>query len=157
MTKKHIIILDNLRSLNNIGSIFRTCDSFNVEKIILCGICGTPPHREINKTALGATEFVNWEYHKSATKIIDNLKKDNYQIISIEQTKDSTDLNSFFFKKKEKIAFVFGNEVKGISNEILSISDECLKIPQFGKKKSMNVSVCVGIVLWDNYLKTSLK
>ena len=90
-------------------------------------------------------------------KIIDNLKKDNYQIISIEQTKDSTGLNSFFFKKKEKIAFVFGNEVKGISNEILSISDECVKIPQFGKKKSMNVSVCVGIVLWDNYLKTSLK
>ena len=157
MTKKHIIILDNLRSLNNIGSIFRTCDSFNIEKVILCGICGTPPHREINKTALGATEFVNWEYHKSATKVIDNLKKDNYQIISIEQTKDSTDLNSFFLKKKEKIAFVFGNEVKGVSNEILSISDNCLKIPQFGKKKSMNVSVCVGIVLWDIYLKTSLK
>jgi len=157
MTKKNIIILDNLRSLNNIGSIFRTCDSFNIEKIILCGICGTPPHREINKTALGATEFVNWEYHKSATKVIDNLKKDNYQIISIEQTKDSTDLNSFFLKKKEKIAFVFGNEVKGVSNEILSISDNCLKIPQFGKKKSMNVSVCVGIVLWDIYLKTSLK
>ena len=157
MTKKHIIILDNLRSLNNIGSIFRTCDSFNIKKIILCGICGTPPHREINKTALGATEFVNWEYHKSATKVIDNLKKDNYQIISIEQTKDSTDLNSFFLKKKEKIAFVFGNEVKGVSNEILSISDNCLKIPQFGKKKSMNVSVCVGIVLWDIYLKTSLK
>ena len=157
MTKKHIIILDNLRSLNNIGSIFRTCDSFNIEKIILCGICGTPPHREINKTALGATEFVNWEYHKSATKVIDNLKKDNYQIISIEQTKDSTDLNSFFLKKKEKIAFVFGNEVKGVSNEILSISDHSLRIPQFGKKKSMNVSVCVGIVLWDNYLKTSLK
>mgnify|MGYP001166659007 FL=1 len=157
MTKKNIIILDNLRSLNNIGSIFRTCDSFNIEKIILCGICGTPPHREINKTALGATEFVNWEYHKSATKVIDNLKKDNYQIISIEQTKDSTDLNSFFLKKKEKIAFVFGNEVKGVSNEILSISDHSLRIPQFGKKKSMNVSVCVGIVLWDNYLKTSLK
>ena len=157
MIKKHIIILDNLRSLNNIGSIFRTCDSFNIEKIILCGICGTPPHREINKTALGATEFVNWEYHKSATKVIDNLKKNNYQIISIEQTKDSTDLNSFFLKKKEKIAFVFGNEVKGVSNEILSISDNCLKIPQFGKKKSMNVSVCVGIVLWDIYLKTSLK
>ena len=157
MTKKNIIILDNLRSLNNIGSIFRTCDSFNIEKIILCGICGTPPHREINKTALGATEFVNWEYHKSTIKVIHNLKKDNYQIISIEQTKDSTDLNSFFLKKKEKIAFVFGNEIKGISNEILSISDHCLKIPQFGKKKSMNVSVCVGIVLWDNYLKKSLK
>tara|TARA_B100000900_G_scaffold55086_1_gene40987 strand:+ start:231 stop:698 length:468 start_codon:yes stop_codon:yes gene_type:complete len=154
MIKKHIIILDNLRSLNNIGSIFRTCDSFNVEKIILCGICGTPPHREINKTALGATEFVNWEYHKSTIKVIHNLKKDNYQIISIEQTTDSKDLNSFFFKKKEKIAFVFGNEVKGVSNEILSISDHSLKIPQFGKKKSMNVSVCVGIVLWDNYLKT---
>ena len=103
MTKKHIIILDNLRSLNNIGSIFRTCDSFNVGKIILCGICGTPPHREINKTALGATEFVNWEYHKSATKVIQNLKKNNYQIISIEQTTDSTDLNSFFFKKKGKL------------------------------------------------------
>ena len=157
MTKKNIIILDNLRSLNNIGSIFRTCDSFNIEKIILCGICGTPPHREINKTALGATEFVNWEYHKSATKVIHNLKKDNYQIISIEQTIDGTNLNSFFFKKKGEIAFVFGNEVKGVSNEILSISDHSLKIPQFGKKKSMNVSVCVGIVLWDNYLKTSLK
>ena len=156
MTKKHIIILDN-KSLNNIGSIFRTCDSFNVGKIILCGICGTPPHREINKTALGATEFVNWEYHKSATKVIQNLKKNNYQIISIEQTTDITDLNLFFFKKKGKIAFVFGNEVKGVSNEIISISDHSLKIPQFGKKKSMNVSVCVGIVLWDNYLKTSSK
>ncbi len=157
MTKKHIIILDNIRSLNNIGSIFRTCDSFNIEKIILCGICGTPPHREINKTALGATEFVNWEYHESAKKVINNLKKNDYQIVSIEQTIDSKFLNSFILKKKEKIAFVFGNEVKGVSNEILSISDHCLKIPQFGKKKSMNVSVCVGIVLWDDYLKTSLK
>ena len=157
MIKKHIIILDNLRSLNNIGSIFRTCDSFNIEKIILCGICGTPPHREINKTALGATEFVDWEYHESAVKVISNLKKKKYQIVSIEQTINSKDLNSFFLKGEEKIAFVFGNEVKGVSNEIISISDHCLKIPQFGKKKSMNVSVCVGIVLWDKYLKMSLK
>ena len=112
---------------------------------------------EFAERLLIATEFVNWEYHKSATKVIQNLKKNNYQIISIEQTTDSTDLNSFFFKKKEKIAFVFGNEVKGVSNEIISISDHSLKIPQFGKKKSMNVSVCVGIVLWDNYMKTSSK
>jgi len=153
MIKKNIIILDNIRSLNNIGSIFRTCDSFNVEKIFLCGICGTPPHREINKTALGATEFVSWEYHESTIEVINNLKKNNYKIVCVEQTKNSKDLKSFLNKKNEKIAFIFGNEVKGVSNEVISNSNLCLKIPQFGQKKSMNVSVCVGIVLWNEHIK----
>ena len=153
MIKKNIIILDNIRSLNNIGSIFRTSDSFNIKKIILCGICGTPPNREINKTALGATDFVKWEYHKDILNVIKELKKLNYIIISIEQSKKSIDLKNYNPKKNKKLAFVFGNEVKGISSSVISKSDYCIEIPQYGKKKSMNVSICVGIVLWDIFLK----
>lgn len=153
MRKKNIIILDSLRSLNNIGSIFRTCDSFNIEKIILCGICGTPPNREINKTALGATDFVNWEYHKDILNVIKTLKKLSYTIISVEQSNESIDLRKYRPKKNEKLAFIFGNEVKGISYNIISNSDYCIEIPQYGHKKSMNVSICVGIILWDIFLK----
>ncbi len=153
MRKKNIIILDSIRSLNNIGSIFRTCDSFNIKKLILCGICGIPPNREINKTALGATDFVTWEYHKNILNVINNLKNLKYTIISIEQNKESIDLKNYKPKKNEKLAFIFGNEVKGISSSTISNSDCCIEIPQYGHKKSMNVSICVGIVLWDIFLK----
>jgi len=151
--KKNIVILDNLRSLNNIGSIFRTCDALNIKKLFLCGICGTPPNREINKTALGSTEFVDWEYKKNTLDVIKNLKDDNYKIISIEQTKKSVELNNFKVSKKDKVAFIFGNEVKGVSLNAIKCSDLIINIPQFGKKKSMNVSVCVGVILWDIFLK----
>lgn len=146
-----IIILDDIRSLNNIGSIFRTSDAFNIEKIILCGICGSPPHREINKTALGATEFVNWEYYKNIQDPIKKLIIKGYEIISIEQTKKSLLLNEY--KPKNKVAFIFGNEVKGVSKESLELSDLHIEIPQYGEKKSMNVTICTGIVLWDFYQK----
>ena len=151
--KKNIVILDNLRSLNNIGSIFRTCDALKIKKLFLCGICGSPPNREINKTALGSTEFVDWEYKKNILDVIKKLKDDNYKIISIEQTKKSVELNNFKVSKNDKVAFIFGNEVKGVSFDAINSSDLIIKIPQFGKKKSMNVSVCVGIILWDIFLK----
>lgn len=151
--KKNIVILDNLRSLNNIGSIFRTCDALKIKKLFLCGICGSPPNREINKTALGSTEFVDWEYKKNILDVIKKLKDDNYKIISIEQTKKSVELNNFKVSKNDKVAFIFGNEVKGVSFDAINSSDLIIEIPQFGKKKSMNVSVCVGIILWDIFLK----
>tara|TARA_Y100000589_G_scaffold122457_1_gene116854 strand:- start:28519 stop:28983 length:465 start_codon:yes stop_codon:yes gene_type:complete len=151
--KKNIVILDNLRSLNNIGSIFRTCDALKIKKLFLCGICGTPPNREINKTALGSTDFVDWEYKKNILDVIKKLKDDNYKIISIEQTKKSVELNNFKVSKNDKVAFIFGNEVKGVSFDAINSSDLVIKIPQFGKKKSMNVSVCVGVILWDIFLK----
>ncbi|MDA9726906.1 TrmH family RNA methyltransferase [Bacteroidota bacterium] len=151
--KKNIVILDNLRSLNNIGSIFRTCDALKIKKLFLCGICGTPPNREINKTALGSTEFVDWEYKKSILDVIKKLKDDNYKIISIEQTKKSVELNNFEVSENDKIAFIFGNEVNGVSVNAINCSDLIIKIPQFGEKKSMNVSVCVGVILWDIFLK----
>ena len=151
--KKNIVILDNLRSLNNIGSIFRTCDALNIKKLFLCGICGSPPNREINKTALGSTDFVDWEYKKNILDVIKKLKDDNYKIISIEQTKKSVELNNFKINKNDKVAFIFGNEVKGVSFDAINRSDLIIKIPQFGKKKSMNVSVCVGVILWDIFLK----
>lgn len=151
--KKNVVILDNLRSLNNIGSIFRTCDALKINKLFLCGICGTPPNREINKTALGSTEFVDWEYEKNILDVIKKLKDDNYKIISIEQTKKSIELNNFKVSKNDKVAFIFGNEVKGVSFNAINSSDLIIKIPQFGEKKSMNVSVCVGVILWDIFLK----
>ena len=151
--KKNIVILDNLRSLNNIGSIFRTCDALKIKKLFLCGICGSPPNREINKTALGSTDFVDWEYKKNILDVIKKLKDDNYKIISIEQTKKSVELNNFKVSKNDKVAFIFGNEVKGVSFDAINSSDLIIEIPQFGKKKSMNVSVCVGVILWDIFLK----
>jgi len=153
MRKKNIIILDDIRSLNNIGSIFRTCDSFNIKKIILCGICGKPPNREINKTALGATDYVEWEHHQNILNVLQNLRKEHYKIIAIEQTNKSIELNKYKPKKNENLAFIFENEVKGISLGALSKSDLHIEIPQYGQKKSMNVAICVGIVLWDIFLK----
>jgi len=147
------ILLDNVRSLHNVGSAFRTADAFKVEKIILCGITGTPPHREIQKTALGATESVHWAYEKNVAAAVEQLKKEDYQIIIIEQTTASLALNQFESEKKKKYCLVFGNEVNGISEEIISLADLAIEIPQEGTKHSLNVSVCIGIVLWEFYRK----
>ena len=144
-----IVILDNIRSLNNIGSVFRTSDAFLVEKIYLCGITAVPPHKEIHKTALGATESVDWEYCNSIIDLIERLKENNVKIIAIEQTDKSTSLQSFEIKKNQTYAIIFGNEVKGVQQEVVSASDSCIEIPQFGTKHSLNISVSCGIVLWD--------
>ena len=142
-----IVVLDNIRSMHNIGSIFRTCDAIGSCTIFLCGICAQPPNKEMNKTALGSTQHVQWKYFELTKEAILYLKRKNYEIISIEQTKSSIALNKVSIKSK-KIALVFGNEVKGVSEEILNISDQKVEINQHGFKKSMNVSVVTGIVLW---------
>ncbi len=144
-----IVVLDNIRSLNNIGSFFRTGDAFRIEGIYLCGITATPPHREIHKTALGATESVEWKYFDSTVEAISFLKLNKYSIIAIEQTDNSTSLLDYNFLKLKKTALIFGNEIKGISNETLPYIDECIEIPQYGTKHSLNVSVSAGIVLWQ--------
>lgn len=146
-----VVILDNVRSMNNVGSVFRTSDAFAIEKIYLCGITPTPPHREIQKTALGATESVDWEFIKNTKEIITQLKNDNYKIIGIEQVTHSIKLQDFPYIPSEKYALIFGNEVEGISETILPDLDYCIEIPQIGTKHSLNVSVCAGIVLWEFY------
>ncbi len=144
-----IIVLDNIRSLNNIGSVFRTADAFLIEAIYLCGITARPPHREIQKTALGATETIQWKYFESTTKAIISLKENAYKIVAIEQTENSVMLNNFNADSNDKIALIFGNEVKGVEQEIVNMSDVVIEIPQYGVKHSLNISVSVGVVLWD--------
>lgn len=144
-----VIVLDNIRSMNNIGSAFRTADAFLIEKIYLTGITAQPPHREINKTALGATESVPWEYIANPIDAINDLKKENYEIVTIEQADKSILLNEFDVNPQAKYALVFGNEVKGVSPEIMKILDSCIEIPQKGSKHSFNISVSIGITLWD--------
>ena len=144
-----IVILDSIRSLNNIGSFFRTSDAFNVEKIYLCGITATPPHREIQKTALGATESVNWEHRTNIIELIDELKKDGVKICSIEQAEKTTFLQDVSNLPNKKYALIFGNEVDGVNQEAIDLSDYIIEIPQFGTKHSLNVSVCAGVVLWE--------
>jgi tRNA G18 (ribose-2'-O)-methylase SpoU len=144
-----IIVLDNVRSAHNVGSVFRTSDAFLIEKIILCGICPIPPKNEIRKTALGATESVDWSYTEKSIDCIKALKDDGYKIASIEQADNSTNLQDFSIEKHQKIALVFGNEVNGVNDEIVQMSDTVIEIPQHGTKHSFNVSVSVGIVLWD--------
>jgi tRNA G18 (ribose-2'-O)-methylase SpoU len=145
-----IIVLDNVRSLNNIGSVFRTADAFLIEKIFLCGITATPPHREIHKTALGATESVDWEYIESTASCIQQLKAKGYKVISIEQADESIMLNEFKVDFTEnKYALVFGNEVEGVAEDAVAISDYCIEIPQFGTKHSLNIAVSVGMVIWE--------
>jgi 23S rRNA (guanosine2251-2'-O)-methyltransferase len=151
------ILLDNVRSLHNVGSAFRTADAFRIDKIYLTGITGTPPHREIQKTALGATESVTWEYIESPAKAIQNLKIQDYQIVTVEQTTESKPLQSFTPQKNHKYCLVFGNEVDGVSEEVLQQADIALEIPQTGTKHSLNVSVCVGIVVWEVFKKIKLK
>ncbi len=143
-----IIVLDNIRSLNNVGSFFRTADSFLLEGIYLCGITGKPPHREIEKTALGATASVYWQYFNSTEDAITELKQNNYHIIAIEQCNESILLQQFKLKE-EKLAIIFGNEVNGIDKKTLDLCDTIIEIPQLGTKHSLNVAVCGGIVCWE--------
>ncbi|MFM9839010.1 MAG: RNA methyltransferase [Cyclobacteriaceae bacterium] len=143
------ILLDNVRSLHNVGSAFRTADAFRVEKIFLTGITGTPPHREIHKTALGATESVAWEYAEHPAEALKKLKTEGYKIVIVEQTTDSIPLQTFFGEKDQKYCLVFGNEVNGVSDEVIALGDLALEIPQLGTKHSLNISVCLGIVVWE--------
>ena len=149
-----IVLLDNVRSLHNVGSVFRTCDAMAVEKLYLCGITAKPPHREIQKTAIGATESVNWEYMDDAISIIYRYKKEGYTIISVEQTSNSIALGNYNWKN-EKVLLIFGNEVDGVQQKIIDLSDFSLEIPQWGTKHSFNITVSAGIVLWDLKSKTS--
>jgi len=144
-----ILVLDDIRSLHNIGSVFRTADAFLIEKIILCGITATPPNKEIHKTALGATETVNWEHHENVLEVIENLKKENTITLAIEQVESSAFLQDFKVDKTKKYALVFGNEVYGVAQEAVALCDGCIEIPQLGTKHSLNISVSAGIVVWD--------
>lgn len=144
-----VIILDNIRSMHNVGSVFRTSDAFLVNRIILCGFTPRPPHRDINKTALGATETVNWQYQESTLDAVNELKAEGYKIYGIEQVDNSIELEKFTFDKNEKIAIVLGNEVEGVDEEVLKQCDGSIEIPQFGTKHSLNVSVAAGIVIWE--------
>ena len=146
-------MLDDIRSLHNIGSVFRTSDAFLVEKIILCGITATPPNKEIHKTALGATETVAWEHHENVLEVIENLKKENIITMAIEQVESSVFLQDFKVKQNQKYALVFGNEVYGVAQEAVAICDGCIEIPQLGTKHSLNIAVSAGIVVWDLFQK----
>ncbi len=144
-----ILVLDNVRSLNNVGSVFRTADAFIVEAIWLCGITATPPHREIHKTALGATESVAWRYFATAAEAVRELREKEYVIISVEQAEGSVSLDNYIPEAGKKYALVFGHEIKGVSEEVVELSDACIEIPQYGTKHSFNVAVSAGIVLWE--------
>lgn len=153
-----ILVLDDIRSLHNIGSVFRTADAFLVEKIYLCGITATPPNKEIHKTALGATDTVTWEYRKNVLEVIEKLKAEMVSVWAVEQVEDAIFLNEFIPEQNTKYALIFGNEVKGVSQEAIKICDGSIEIPQLGTKHSLNISVSAGIVVWDifqkNYTKT---
>jgi len=148
-----VVVLDNVRSMHNIGSIFRTADGFAVEQICLCGITAQPPHREIEKTALGATQSINWTYYPDAAQAIGALRSGGYRIIAVEQAENSIMLQDFNVNPNEKYALVFGNEVNGVSEEVMNTIDACIEIPQFGTKHSFNIVVSAGIVLWDLFSK----
>jgi 23S rRNA (guanosine2251-2'-O)-methyltransferase len=146
-------VLDNVRSLNNIGSVFRTSDAFLIKSVYLCGITACPPNKEIDKTALGATESVNWKYFEHTRDAVAELKSEGYKIMSIEQAENSISLENFYPEKEIKYAFIFGHEVKGVKQEIVDMSDACIEIPQYGTKHSLNISVSVGVVIWDAFIK----
>lgn len=150
-----IIILDDIRSLNNIGSVFRTADAFLIEKIYLCGITATPPNKEINKTALGATDTVDWEYVEDITNLITNLKSKNTLIYAIEQVENAIYLQDFEISNDKKTAIIFGNEVFGVSQTAIELCDGTIEIPQLGTKHSLNIAVSAGIVIWDLFKKTT--
>ena len=147
------IVLDNIRSLNNIGSVFRTADAFLIDRIILCGITAVPPNKEIHKTALGATESVDWTYADQTLEAVRELKAQGVHILSVEQAENSTNLKDFIPEKGLKYAVVFGNEVKGVQQQVVDLSDQCLEIPQYGTKHSLNISVSAGVVIWDVFCK----
>ena len=151
-----VVILDNVRSLHNIGSVFRTSDAFRVECIYLCGITATPPHPEMHKTALGAEFIVDWKYVNNAVEAVDNLRQEGYVVFSVEQAENSIMLEDMRLEQGKRYAVVLGNEVKGVQQEVIDHSDGCIEIPQYGTKHSLNVSVTAGIVIWDLFkqLKT---
>lgn len=144
-----VLVMDNIRSALNVGSAFRTGDAFAVEKVVLCGITAQPPHREILKTAIGATASVAWEYHKETVHAIEKLRKEGYHIVAVEQAAESKTLEEFPFSENEKYALVFGNEVTGVAQPVMDLVDHCVEIPQFGTKHSLNISVSIGVVLWE--------
>ena len=148
-----VVVLDNVRSMHNIGSIFRTADAFALEKICLCGITAQPPHREIEKTALGATQSIDWVYYADTPSAVEALRSEGYQIVAVEQAFDSVQLDEFTPTPTQKYALIFGNEVNGVSEDVMNKLDVCLEIPQFGTKHSFNVVVSAGIVLWDFFSK----
>jgi tRNA G18 (ribose-2'-O)-methylase SpoU len=148
-----ILILDNIRSLNNIGSVFRTADAFLIEKIYLCGITATPPHKDIHKTALGATENVAWEYVENTLDVVQKLQNEKVSVWAIEQTEKAVVLDVFQPKKNTKHAFILGNEVRGVAQEVVNACGQALEIPQFGTKHSLNISVATGVVVWDYFTK----
>jgi len=148
-----IVVLDNIRSLNNIGSVFRTADAFRLEKIYLCGITATPPHREIQKTALGATDSVDWEYFSDATELVFRLNEENVDTYAIEQAENAVPLDSYQPDTDKKIAIVMGNEVEGVQQETVYACKGVIEIPQIGTKHSLNISVCTGVIIWDLFSK----
>jgi len=148
-----VIVLDNVRSLHNIGSVFRTADAFRLESLYLCGISGTPPHKEIHKTALGATESVNWVYCEKTTDALRILKEKKYMLYAIEQAEQSISLENFLPDTSNKFALIFGNELSGVDDEVMKMVDGCIEIPQFGTKHSLNIAVSAGIVVWEIYKK----
>jgi len=151
-----VVVLDNVRSMHNVGSLFRTCDGFAVEKVCLCGITGQPPHREIEKTALGATQSIEWSYYAEPLQAVEELRQADYTIIAIEQAENSIMLNEFDPAPGKKYALIFGNEVNGVSDEVMKNIDTCIEIPQFGTKHSFNIVVSAGIVLWDFFTKLTV-
>lgn len=144
-----VLVLDNIRSALNVGSAFRTGDAFAVEKVILCGITAQPPHREILKTAIGASASVAWEYHEDTVEAIAQLRKEGYQIVAVEQAAESKQLENFSFREEAQYALIFGNEVTGVAQPVMEVIDHCIEIPQFGTKHSLNISVAIGVVLWE--------
>lgn len=148
-----VVVLDNVRSLNNVGSVFRTADALLIESICLCGFTGTPPHKEIHKTALGAELSVPWQHYASTTEAIASLRAQGYTIASVEQAEHSMSLCDFMPQKEQRYAFVFGNELHGVEQDVVNQSDMCIEIPQFGTKHSFNIAVSAGIVLWDCFVK----
>lgn len=148
-----VLVLDDVRSAMNVGSAFRTSDAFRIEKICLCGITATPPHREINKTALGAQEVVNWEKYDTIESCLEDLKKEGYQLVAVEQADDSTTLLDFEVTADEKYTFIFGNEVFGVSDKAIELANTVLEIPQYGTKHSLNISVSIGVIMWDYMAK----
>jgi 23S rRNA (guanosine2251-2'-O)-methyltransferase len=151
-----VVVLDNIRSQNNIGSVFRTADAFRLEEIILCGITSTPPHREIHKTALGATESVDWKYVEETVDAIAELKQNGYTILSVEQAEGALSLEKMTLEAHEKVALVLGHEIRGVDQRVVDLSDHCIEIPQYGTKHSLNISVAAGIVIWEVFRKFTL-
>ena len=150
-----VVVLDHVRSLNNVGSVFRTSDAFRISSVYLCGITACPPNVEIRKTALGAEEVVDWKYFKDASEAVDILHKENYIVFAVEQVEGSIMLDKLSLDKNRKYAIVLGNEVKGVQQSVVDKCDNCIEIPQFGTKHSLNISIAAGIVIWDIYKQLS--